>query len=122
VRLADRFGDHGLIAVVITEHRGETLEVDTWLMSCRVLKRQVEDLVLNEIVRLARKRDCQRIIGRYVPSPKNQMVSTLFPDLGFAPASSSPEGCAKYVLEAGRFSDRKTAIKLEPPRRLHGSE
>ena len=53
VRLADRFGDHGLISIVVGKVEGEETEVDTWLMSCRVLKRQVEELVLNELVRLA---------------------------------------------------------------------
>jgi FkbH-like protein len=53
VRLKDQFGDHGLISIVIAEKSGNELLIDTWLMSCRVLKRQVEDLVLNELARLA---------------------------------------------------------------------
>ena len=53
MRLKDRFGDHGLISVVIGEKVNSVLSLDTWLMSCRVLKRQVEDEVLNEMARLA---------------------------------------------------------------------
>ena len=55
VRLKDRFGDHGLISIVIGRQEGATMLVDTWLMSCRVLKRQVEDEVLNELARLAQE-------------------------------------------------------------------
>ena len=53
VRLQDRFGDHGLISIVVGRETGDSLVIDTWLMSCRVLKRQVEELVLNELARLA---------------------------------------------------------------------
>ena len=90
VRLSDRFGDHGLIAVVIGNKRGDEFLIDTWLMSCRVLKRQVEEEVLNEIVRLAHDRACVRIVGRYIPSAKNGMVQDLYPRLGFLCSSEEP--------------------------------
>lgn len=84
MRLADKFGDHGLISVVICRiTEDKTFEIDTWLMSCRVLKRQVEDFVLNEIVRLAETKNCKRIKGLYLPTAKNGMVSDLYPKLGF---------------------------------------
>jgi FkbH-like protein len=88
VRLSDRFGDHGLISVVIgkvcVDKASRDLEIDTWVMSCRVLKRQVEQEVTNEVFRLARLRGCQRVVGRYLPTAKNDMVRDLYATLGFA--------------------------------------
>ncbi len=71
VRLKDRFGDHGLISIVIGKKAGKTMHIDTWLMSCRVLKRQVEEEMLNELTRLAKERGCARLEGVYLPTPKN---------------------------------------------------
>jgi FkbH-like protein len=109
VRLADRFGDHGLISVVICRIDGSVMEIDTWLMSCRVLKRQVEDEVLKEILRLAHERDCRVIRGRYNPTPKNDMVRDLYPRMGFAEA-----GGERFLFElttVGRRSEQ-TAIQV----------
>ncbi len=83
IRLADRFGDHGLIAVVVCGVQGSALEVDTWLMSCRVLKRQVEELTVDEIVRQAAVRGIDSVRGVYRPTAKNRMVQALYPRFGF---------------------------------------
>ncbi|MBI3555021.1 MAG: hypothetical protein HY074_02005, partial [Deltaproteobacteria bacterium] len=112
VRLRDRFGDHGLISVFVGKIAGETLDIDTWLMSCRVLKRQVEDEVLNEAVRLARSKGCHRLLGRYLPSPKNEMVRGFYPTLGFSPLREAPD-CAEYELELKAFAPRPTCLEIE---------
>ena len=112
VRLKDRFGDHGLIAIVVLEIAAETAIVDTWLMSCRVLKRQVEELTLNEIVRLADLHGCTRIVGRYLPTSKNGMVRDLYPRLGFRMISEAPE-CSEFELELASATPMNTYIKLE---------
>ncbi len=109
VRLSDRFGDHGLIAIVVTRVEGADLHVDTWLMSCRVLKRQVEELTLNEIVRIAREMGCKRVIGVYKPTAKNSMVRELYPQLGFA-AGEATEEASSYVLDADAFVPKETKI------------
>lgn len=89
VRLSDKFGDHGLISIVILEksrtpnNDAMHLNIDTWLMSCRVLKRGVEEEVCNEIVRIAKSLSANFINGIYIPSEKNQMVVDLLPRLGF---------------------------------------
>jgi FkbH-like protein len=111
VRLADRFGDHGLISVVILASAGEALEVDTWVMSCRVLKRQVEDLVTNQIVRIARARRCRRVVGRYLPTDRNGLVRDLYPDMGFSLGAETP-GERAYQLEVERFQERPTHITI----------
>ncbi|MBZ5617575.1 MAG: HAD-IIIC family phosphatase [Acidobacteriia bacterium] len=111
VRLADRFGDHGLISVVIGKVAGDEAEVDTWLMSCRVLKRQVEEEVLNEFVRLARMRDCSRIKGVYLPSAKNGMVRNHYPALGFTPTLTSADRL-EFELRPQFYTPKPSRIRI----------
>lgn len=111
VRLADRFGDHGLISIVISRVRGEVLEIDTWLMSCRVLKRQVEFEALNELVRLAKSRGCIQIAGDYLPTAKNEMVSDFYPRMGFTLKQETPEA-RTFELTVAKFQPVPTKIKI----------
>jgi FkbH-like protein len=115
LRLEDRFGDHGLISVLICSIGPEAaaLEIDTWLMSCRVLKRQVEEFVLNEIVRIARSYGLQHVLGTFRPTSKNSMVRDLYPRLGFDTISDSEE-TTKYKLSVDSFSPFNTRISLRP--------
>lgn len=83
VSLGDRLGDHGLIAVVVLRQEVDTLFIENWLMSCRVLKRGVEHVTLNKIVALAREKGCKRIKGEYLPTKKNALVENHFQDLNF---------------------------------------
>jgi FkbH-like protein len=112
MRLKDRFGDHGLISIVIGAVDGDTLVVDTWLMSCRVLKRQVEDEVLNELARRALARGLKRLRGVYIPTAKNDMVKEHYPRLGFSKAGGSADGRAEYVLELANFTPLATHIHV----------
>ncbi|OGX23567.1 MAG: hypothetical protein A2Y03_05185 [Omnitrophica WOR_2 bacterium GWF2_38_59] len=82
--LEDKFGDYGLISVVILENRGKELFVDTWIMSCRVLKRGVEKFVFNQVLKYAQTNGCQRIVGEYIPTAKNSIAKNLYEDLGFS--------------------------------------
>ncbi len=84
VRLSDRFGDHGLISVLTGRFDREILDADLWLMSCRVLKRGVERLLLNEVVRAARARGIGEIRGTFIPSGRNEVVREHYSQLGFA--------------------------------------
>ena len=82
--LEDKFGDNGLVAVVILKPTSkDTLFIDTWLMSCRVLKRGLEDFVLNTIVERAQSAGYQKILGEYIPTAKNKMVEQHYQNLGF---------------------------------------
>jgi FkbH-like protein len=112
VRLADKFGDNGLISVVIVAVEGAVAVVDTWLMSCRVLKRQMEDEVVNEMVRLAKLRGCTEIIGHYLPTEKNGMVRDLFPRMGFTLVEETPERMT-WRLELAGFAPRPTHIQID---------
>lgn len=107
--LSDRFGDHGLIAVVAMRPQdSETLFVDTWLMSCRVLKRGMERFTLNQMVDQARNRGFKRIVGEYIPTPKNGMVAEHYPSLGFTPVQC--DGMPQWVLEITDYQSLETAI------------
>lgn len=108
--LEDKFGDNGLIAVVIMKKQDdETLFVDTWFMSCRVLKRGMENFTLNTMVECAKKRGYKRIIGEYLPTPKNKMVEQHYPNLGLTPLEVASGG-AKYVLNVNSYKPRECYI------------
>jgi len=111
VRLKDRFGDHGLISIVIGKKAGDTMEIDTWLMSCRVLKRQVEDEVLNELARLARARACSRLEGVYLPTPKNEMVRDFYSQMGFSLRAENGQS-REFELNLDTFQTIPTKIQI----------
>jgi FkbH-like protein len=110
VRLKDRFGDHGLISIVIGEQAGDTMKIDTWLMSCRVLKRQVEEEVLNELARLAKSKNCTRLEGVYLATAKNAMVRDFYGRMGFALVAQS-ESRGEFELRLEHFQPVPTKIK-----------
>jgi FkbH-like protein len=106
VELRDRFGDYGLISVVILDRRKGEYFVDTWIMSCRVLGRGVENLVLNTMAAAAREDGVGRIIGEYLPTAKNGMVKEHYPKLGFAIEREN-----RWFLDVASFSERTIHIK-----------
>lgn len=84
ISLKDKFGDYGLISLIIADKKTETeLFIDTWIMSCRVLKREVENFTLNELVNIAKKNGFMTIVGEYIPTPKNALVKDHYKKLGF---------------------------------------
>ena len=111
VRLKDRFGDHGLISIIIGEKVGDAMRIDTWLMSCRVLKRGVEEEVLNELVRLARLKDCQSLLGTFLPTAKNDMVRDFYGKMGFTLTAES-ESKREFELKLENFQPAQTKIKV----------
>ena len=99
VRLTDRFGDNGMISVLICRDAGPAIwEIDTWLMSCRVLGRGVEAMMLREIIAHAREQGIATLIGVYRPTSRNGMVSEHYVKLGFSPAGSDPDGTTRWRL------------------------
>ncbi|MCM1193013.1 MAG: HAD-IIIC family phosphatase [Butyrivibrio sp.] len=104
--LKDKFGDYGLVSVLILEKRpdGEAF-VDTWLMSCRVLKRSMEEFIINSLVGLVKKSGLTRIMGEYIQTAKNSMVSDIYPRMGFEPL-----GNGRYSLEINGFKTLQTYV------------
>jgi FkbH-like protein len=88
VTLADRFGDNGLVSVVIGKRAGDALEIVSWLMSCRVISRRLEEFVRDRLVEVARAAGFSRLLGRYVPTKKNEIVANHYEKLGFRRAAA----------------------------------
>jgi len=107
--LKDKFGDNGLICVVILEKMDdETLFFNTWFMSCRVLKRGMENFTLNTIVEFAKENGFKRLVGEYLPTLKNQMVEQHFPNLGFTKIEGAET--AQYELIVNDYQPRECYI------------
>ncbi len=110
--LEDKFGDNGLIAVVImTPLDKETLFVDTWFMSCRVLKRGMENFTLNTMVEKAKAAGYKKIIGEYLPTPKNKMVENHYTDLGFTKIEGAD--IAQFELNVNEYQNRECYIETK---------
>jgi FkbH-like protein len=106
--LEDKYGDNGLICVVILEKRTlQALFIETWLMSCRVLKRGMESFVLNSIVKLAKENGFTSLIGEYIPTQKNELVKNHFHSLGFTPADGL------WKLKTDTYTDKANYIRLK---------
>ncbi|MGE3760203.1 MAG: HAD-IIIC family phosphatase, partial [Pseudobdellovibrionaceae bacterium] len=92
-RLRDRFGDNGLISAAILRLDADTMTIENWVMSCRVLLRGVEEFVHRDLIRLAKSKGIRRVVGLYVKGERNALVAPLYRKLGFRLVSeaSNPE-------------------------------
>lgn len=113
LRLTDRFGDNGVIAIVIGRLQpNKDLYIDTWLMSCRVLGRQVEPTTLNLICQEAKRLGARRVVGEYIPTKKNGMVKDHYARLGFTVMETDPSGGNLNMLDLGSFTPADTFIHV----------
>jgi len=110
LRLLDRFGDNGIISIIIGRMQQEDLLIDTWLMSCRVLGRQVEATVLNLIAAQAHRLGASRLLGDYVPTQKNSMVRDHYEKLGFTLMQRDEGGGSRAELNLQTFAPAETFI------------
>ena len=119
-RLSDKFGDNGVVAVTAGrllepeagQEAADTLDIFLWLMSCRVLKRGMEDAMLDALVATCRKRGLRRLVGHYYPTAKNRMVKDFYQEMGFTLLSEDEEGNKTYELLLSGYQDRNQAISL----------
>ena len=112
VRLSDSFGDSGMICVVICVPEREDWRVDTWLMSCRVLGRRVEDAVLEEIVRNAKIRRIRRLVGVYVPTERNALVKDHYSRLGFDLIETRDDGTTVWELVVEKYVSTELPVTV----------
>jgi FkbH-like protein len=111
-KLKDRFGDNGLISAVILVKRGTELHIDTWVMSCRVLARGMEEFVIAEIAAAAKGAECVKIVGRYAPTEKNRLVADLYERLAFSRVGRESNGTTVWELgPENRGPRQETAIR-----------
>ena len=122
-RLQDRFGDNGLISVILARPdaawAADEWLIDSWLMSCRVLSRGVEAASLQVLATQAATRGVRTLIGEYRPSAKNRMVADHYPKLGFVPADPPPNGLPgatywRFVLSEGIVPPHHIAVEVKP--------
>ena len=111
IRLSDRFGDNGLISASIGRIEGETLHVELWLMSCRVLKRDVELLMLDELVRAAQQTGVELLRGYYFRTAKNEMVQNHYGKLGFVCTRNSNDS-SEWTLHIKGYQPHNKYIHL----------
>lgn len=110
--LSDKFGDNGLICVVILEKQNQdTLFIDTWFMSCRVLKRGMENFTLNTLVNYAKENGFRHIIGEYIPTIKNGMVADHYFKLGFSPIENKEKHL--FTLDIAPYTEKECYIHIK---------
>ena len=109
IRLADIFGDNGMISLIICSKCGEIWEIDAWLMSCRVLGRRVEEAVLNYIVESAKKFGVKKLIGKYIYTERNKIVKEHYSKLGFIKVERQLSDVEFWEL------DIKSSVNLSNP-------
>lgn len=106
--LRDRFGEYGLISIVVARPEGDTLRISDWLMSCRVLGRGVEQYLMNQIVSTAKQKQLARITGQYIPTSKNGMVKDFWAQFGFESADGR-----NWTLMTAQFQPKTSFIAEE---------
>ena len=113
LRLLDRFGDNGVIAIVIGKMIDtESCAIDTWLMSCRVLGRGVEAATLNLVAAAARRLGATRLVGEYRPTAKNGMVAGHYERLGFTDAGETSAGGQRSTLDLSKFAPHPVLMSV----------
>jgi len=112
-RLADKFGDNGLVSVVIGRKENKVLHIELWLMSCRVLKRDMEFAMLDRLVYECGKCNIEKIIGYYYPTAKNKMVKEFYATLGFIKTSEDEKGNTVWEYEVKNHKQKNNVIKIE---------
>ncbi|MCQ2464892.1 MAG: HAD-IIIC family phosphatase [Oscillospiraceae bacterium] len=112
-RLADKFGDNGIVSVIIGRIENSSLHIDLWLMSCRVLKREMEYAMLDRLVEICRKNNITEINGYYYKTAKNNMVKNLFTDFGFTKISEDENENASFVLRTDNYTNLNKSIKVK---------
>jgi FkbH-like protein len=113
VRLRDDFGDNGLVSAIVCRKQPQLWEIDTWLMSCRVLGRKVEAAVLQELVRHAGQAGARRLVGRYIPTKRNGLVRDHYAGLGFTQVDGEADGGTTWVLDLADVPAVELPMRIE---------
>ena len=112
-RLTDKFGDNGIVSIVIARCEGTDAHIELWLMSCRVLKRDMELAMLDELVEKCREHGISRIFGYYYKTPKNSMVAGLYESFGFEPVEKLENGDSVWVLRTEGYTNKNKVIQKD---------
>ncbi len=110
INVRDRFGDFGLVNVVVLRHCGRSLEIDSFLMSCRVLQRGIEQFAMNKIFDYAQQQGFDEVVGRYIPTAKNVMVKSFFEQFGFTQSADKGEQGSEWHLATSSYVPREVFV------------
>jgi len=111
-RLTDKFGDNGIVAITVGEIVEKTLHIRLWLMSCRVLKRGMEDAMMNELMRISAEKDIEMIKGYYYPTMKNGMVKEFYKQFGFT-VESEVDGDTVWIIRVDDYKKSKLHMLIQ---------
>ncbi|HHZ05562.1 MAG TPA: HAD-IIIC family phosphatase [Clostridiales bacterium] len=111
-KLIDKFGDNGVVSVVIGKKDGDVLNIDLWLMSCRVLKRDMELAMLDILVQKCIEQGVKTIKGYYYPTAKNNMVRELYKTFGFEKINEDSEGNTIWEMAVDSYSNKNNVITV----------
>lgn len=109
-KLRDRFGDNGVVSLVIGEIHGEELKIVLWLMSCRVLKRDMEFAMMDKLAEICSLKGIKRLKGYYYPTAKNIMVKDFYATQGFEKSSEDQEGNTVWTLDLSNGYEKKNQV------------
>ena len=112
VSFKDKFSDYGIISLLVCEKIKNNLYIKNWVMSCRVLNRSLEKLILNTIMNYCKKNKIKNLLGTYIRSKKNALVENLYCNLGFDTIKSK-KNFKNYISSVNNYQIKKTFIKLE---------
>ena len=112
-KLEDKFGDNGVVSVAAGQIVRNELHMRLWLMSCRVLKRGMEDAMLDTLARDAIERGIEYIIGYYYPTPKNGMVKEFYKNMGFELIQEESNGNTEWRLTLKDYTFKNPAIDIQ---------
>ncbi len=111
-RLEDKFGDNGVVSVVIARKDKDILHVELWLMSCRVLKRDMEFAMMDTLVSEAKKAGCREIKGYYYPTAKNKMVEKFYESQGFVQEKQDEQGNTVWSCQIESYKNKNHVIEV----------
>ena len=112
-KLADKFGDNGVVSVVIGHIEGDVLNIDLWIMSCRVLKRDMEFAMMDSLIDKCKKANVKTVYGYYYPTAKNGMVRDFYQLQGFTKTEEDESGNTKWQLDVGSYKKQNKFINVE---------
>ncbi|MEG0654924.1 MAG: HAD-IIIC family phosphatase [Hydrogenoanaerobacterium sp.] len=111
-KLEDKFGDNGVVSIIIGHKKVSTLHIDLWLMSCRVLKRNMEYAMLDTLIDECQIHEIIDIIGYYYPTAKNNMVRNFYATMGFDKISEDEQGNSVWHYYVGAHTTKNHEIKI----------
>lgn len=109
-KLEDKFGDNGVVSIIIGHHLNDVVDIDLWLMSCRVLKRNMEFAMMDKLVEACKALRVKRIIGHYYPTAKNGMVKEIYGNMGFDKTDIDDAGNSRWEMEIDNYRELNDVI------------